>query len=430
MAQARGRIPQYDPPRSVGHSRVRAGQARASCLRTLRVPRALSFFLFFAVVLTLAGSLHYYVWARLVRDLALPMSWHRGLSAVVVALFLTIPVTFTLARSHRFENMRPVLLTTFGWMGLLFIIVMLLAVVDVSRLGLGLVGRFLVDSAPEDPERRLTVSRMLGVGVALIAGGASTVAARSGLTELVVKRVTTPLGRLPEAMSGTTVAQLTDLHVGATIQRGFIERVVRETNALEPDVIAITGDLVDGSVDQLRQHVAPLAQLRAKYGVYFVTGNHEYYAGAEDWCAELGRLGIRVLRNERVPIGLGDESFDLAGVDDYSAHRFGRGHGADLARALEGRDPSRELLLLAHQPRQIFEADRLGVGLQLSGHTHGGQIFPWSLFVRLQQPVVSGLHRFGRALVYVSNGTGYWGPPMRLGAPAEITLLTLTRAAN
>ena len=391
------------------------------------MPRALSFVAFFAVALTVAGSLHYYVWARLVRDLALPVVWHRVLSGLVVALFLSIPLTFSLARSSRGEGMRPVLLATFGWMGILFIVVMLLTVVDLSRLTLDLVGRFFVDAAPDDPERRLAVTRVLGAGVALVAGGASTLAARSGLTELIVKRISVPLARLPAELSGTTIVQLTDVHVGSTIQRGFIERVVRETNALKPDVIAITGDLVDGSVEQLAAHVAPLAALRAKHGVFFVTGNHEYYSGAEAWCAELERLGIRVLRNEHVRIGEGAQSFDLAGVDDYSAHRFGRGHGADLARALRGRDESRELVLLAHQPRQIFEADRLGVGLQLSGHTHGGQIFPWNLFVRLQQPVVSGLHRFGRALIYVSNGTGYWGPPMRLGAPAEITLLTLKR---
>lgn len=391
------------------------------------MPRALSFVVFFAVALTVAGSLHYYVWARLVRDLALPVVWHRVLSGLVVALFLSIPLTFSLARSSHGEGMRPVLLATFGWMGILFIVVMLLTVVDLSRLTLDLVGRFFVDAAPDDPERRLAVTRVLGAGVALVAGGASTLAARSGLTELIVKRISVPLARLPAELNGTTIVQLTDVHVGSTIQRGFIERVVRETNALQPDVIAITGDLVDGSVEQLAAHVAPLAALRARHGVFFVTGNHEYYSGAEAWCAELERLGIRVLRNEHVRIGEGAQSFDLAGVDDYSARRFGRGHGADLARALRGRDESRELVLLAHQPRQIFEADRLGVGLQLSGHTHGGQIFPWNLFVRLQQPVVSGLHRFGRALIYVSNGTGYWGPPMRLGAPAEITLLTLKR---
>jgi predicted MPP superfamily phosphohydrolase len=162
--------------------------------------------------------------------------------------------------------------------------------------------------------------------------------------------------------------------------------------------------------------------------VFFVTGNHEVYSGVEEWCAELTRLGIRVLRNERVPIQVGDEGFDLAGVDDYSSSRFGK--KPDLERALGDRDQSRELVLLAHQPKHILEAEPYGVGLQLSGHTHGGQLLPWNYFVRLQQPVVSGLARIGRALVYVSNGTGYWGPPMRLGAPAEITRVVLQASTS
>src|SRR5262249_36212510 len=161
-------------------------------------------------------------------------------------------------------------------------------------------------------------------------------------------------------------------------------------------------------------HVAPLAKLSAKHGVYFVTGNHEYYSGADSWIAHLGKLGVRVLRNERVRIG-GDEGFDLAGIDDHSAH--GDGHGSDLEKALEGRDAGRAGVLLAHQPRGIDLADRLGVDLQLSGHTHGGQIFPWNFAVRLQQPFVAGLHKLTRAQIYVSQGTGYWGPPMRVGAP-------------
>jgi predicted MPP superfamily phosphohydrolase len=201
--------------------------------------------------------------------------------------------------------------------------------------------------------------------------------------------------------------------------------VVDSVNALQPDVVAITGDLVDGSVSRLAPHVAPLARLRARHGVFFVTGNHEYYAGVEEWCTHLGELGVRVLRNERVRIGDGEHSFDLAGVDDYAGRHFGHGHGADIERALSGRDETRELVLLAHQPRAVVEAERAGVGLQISGHTHGGQIWPFNYLVRLQQPVTSGLVRFGRSLIYVSNGTGYWGPPMRLGSPAEITQLVL-----
>ena len=211
-----------------------------------------------------------------------------------------------------------------------------------------------------------------------------------------------------------------------TIGGAWLREVVRRTNELEPDLVVITGDLVDGSVTELRDHTAPLAELRAKQGVYFVTGNHEYYSGVDEWLDELVRLGIRPLRNERVAIGEGSDGFDLAGVDDWSTRRGNvPGHGADLKKALAGRDPSREVVLLAHQPIQAGEAADLGVGLQLSGHTHGGQIFPWGFLVKLQQGFVAGLDRLRNTQIYTSCGTGYWGPPMRVGAPSEIALLEL-----
>jgi predicted MPP superfamily phosphohydrolase len=373
-------------------------------------------------LLSIVGALHYYVWARLVRDPALPPVPHYLLTGLVFLLFVSVPVTLAFARARGSDEMRPILLAAFGWIGVMFILVMLLSVVDIGKLAASVVSRFFAEDTPEDPDKRANVSRLLGAAVALVAGGAGTVAVRSGLNDLLVKRVEVGLARLPATLTGTRIVQLSDVHVGPTIRRKFIERVVERTNALEPDVIVITGDLVDGSVAQLRDHVAPLAGLRAKHGVYFVTGNHEYYSGVEAWCDELSKLGIRVLRNERVSIGTDEASFDLAGVDDYNAR-------PNLPKALAGRDPTRELVLLAHQPRAIHEANHHGVGLQLSGHTHGGQIFPWNLFVRLQQPVVSGLAKFGNAFVYVSNGTGYWGPPMRLGAPAEITEIVLSRAS-
>jgi predicted MPP superfamily phosphohydrolase len=389
--------------------------------------RAVSLALFACTALLLTAGIHYYIWARLVRDVMLPPVAHRALTGVVILLFLSVPIAIWLGRSTSADSFRPVLLGLWAWAGFMFLLLVLLGVTDLGRLVSDLVHRLAVEKPPADPERRLTLSRMLGGGVALIAGGMGVAAVRSGLSELITREVRVTLSRLPPALDGTTIVQISDLHVGPTIRKGFVEQVVERTNALEPDVIAITGDLVDGSVDELREHIAPLGKLRAKYGVYFVTGNHEYYSGVEEWCAELTRLGIRVLRNERVSIGSEEASFDLAGVDDYSSGRFGR--RPDLKRALGDRDPSRELVLLAHQPRHILEAEPFGVGLQLSGHTHGGQLWPWNYFVRLQQPVVSGLERIGQALVYVSNGTGYWGPPMRLGAPAEITRLVLAAAS-
>jgi predicted MPP superfamily phosphohydrolase len=233
---------------------------------------------------------------------------------------------------------------------------------------------------------------------------------------------------LPAGSHGTTIVQLTDLHVGPTIGRAFIEDIVRRTNALAPDIVAITGDLVDGSVEALGEAVAPLGDLRARHGVFFVTGNHEYFSGVTPWLAALERLGIKVLANERVSIG-GAEGFDLAGIHDQSGARFDPAHGSDPAAALAGRDPAREVVLLAHQPKSVTAAARLGVGLQLSGHTHGGQLWPFGLLVQLQQPFIHGLHRVGETQIYVSPGTGYWGPPMRLGTRAEITRIRLLSPA-
>ncbi|HSU38958.1 MAG TPA: metallophosphoesterase [Polyangiaceae bacterium] len=387
------------------------------------MPRLLSFALFFSVMLTLVGAVHYYIWARLVRDTMLPPPWQRVATAAIVAMYVLVPLSF-FARRVGASFAVPLVWIASVWMGFLLLFLVVLAAGDLLRGSLALAGK-LGALPPADPERRLLLARWFGLFVLATTGGLSAVAVRSGLARVALRDVNVRLRRLPKSLDGLTIVQLTDVHVGPTIGRAFIEDIVARTNAVSPDVIAITGDLVDGSVEDLRAAVAPLAGLKARYGVYFVTGNHEYYSGAPEWCAEIERLGIRVLRNERVSIGNGTDSFDLAGIDDAHAHQFGEGHGPDLGRAVAGRDPARELVLLAHQPRAVFEAAEHGVGLQLSGHTHGGQIWPWNYAVRLQQPVVRGLARFGETQVYVSSGTGYWGPPMRLGAPAEITRVTL-----
>ncbi len=240
-----------------------------------------------------------------------------------------------------------------------------------------------------------------------------------------VVEVPITLDRLPQGLDGFVIVQLSDVHIGNTIGRAFVENVVSMANSLSPDLIVITGDLVDGRVTRLRDRAAPLAELEATHGTYFVTGNHEYYSGADAWIEHLRSLGVAVLRNEHVSIGDGECAFDLAGIDDHSA-RFWKGHGADLPKALAGRDPSRELILLAHQPRQVETAADHAVGLQLSGHTHGGQIWPWHYLVKAQQRgFLAGHYRVNDTQLYVSSGTGYWGPPVRIRAPAEITRLIL-----
>ncbi|HEX2389643.1 MAG TPA: metallophosphoesterase [Casimicrobiaceae bacterium] len=244
-----------------------------------------------------------------------------------------------------------------------------------------------------------------------------------------VRRVDVPIDTLPQALHGFTIAQITDLHVGPTIGRDHVEAIVVAVNELGADMVAITGDLVDGSVRQLASQIEPLTRLASRHGTFFVTGNHEYYSGAHAWLHELRRLGLNVLMNEHVVVEHDGAELVVAGVTDYGAHHFDPSHRSDPAAAIDGAPPSAAAkVLLAHQPRSAIAAAEAGFHLQLSGHTHGGQFLPWNWFVRLQQPFTAGLDRLDRLWVYTSRGTGYWGPPKRFGAPSEITCLRLVAA--
>ncbi|MCU0682445.1 MAG: metallophosphoesterase [Polyangiaceae bacterium] len=384
--------------------------------------RLLQLVVFVALSSLILGGYHYYLWVRLVRDAQLPPPW-RGAALALLALgAVSTPLSFALAAALPRAIVRPLALAAYSWLGLSFLLLVATLGADLLRALLALLH---ASPGPDAPARRLALARLLaGVTAGLGLTGA-TFGVASALGAVRIDRLRVPLGRLPAALAGTRVVQISDVHIGPTIGRDFLERVVAQINALEPDLVAITGDLVDGPVAKLREHVAPLGAIKARYGVFFVTGNHEYYSGVTDWLRELTSLGIRVLRNEHVSVGGEGASFDLAGVDDWTSARHEPTHGHDLRRALAGRDPRRELLLLAHQPKSAAEAAELGVGLQLSGHTHGGQIFPWNFLVRLQQPFVAGLYRLRDTWIYVNRGTGYWGPPMRVGSPSEITCLEL-----
>ncbi len=310
----------------------------------------------------------------------------------------------------------------YPWMGIAFLMFVTLLATDMIWLLLKLI--------PENhlPESRLLLQHYFGVVALSVTGILGGFSFWKGLQSVTVKQLSITLSRLPQSLDGLRIVQITDLHVGSLINGNWLRRVVDKVNVLKPDIIVITGDLVDGSVKELCHHIAPIADLQAQYGTYFVTGNHEYYSGVEQWCAHIASLGVRVLRNERVSIaaGLVNASFDLAGVDDWASHHF-QGEGPDLAKALAGRNPNKLLILLAHQPAAIDEAAAHGVDLQLSGHTHGGQIWPFTYLVYLQQPYTKGLYRYSdtETQIYVSPGTGFWGPPMRLGTSAEITHITL-----
>jgi predicted MPP superfamily phosphohydrolase len=399
------------------------------------VPRLLSFATFLAVSLAILGGMHWYLWARLVRDPGLPEPWRRIATVAIALAAVAIPAALVVVRLAGGPLARAIPAAVFTWLGLAFLLFCTVLAVDAVRLGATAV-LFLGDwfrhvpDPPVDPARREFLARAVAGTATLAAGSAAITALRSATGPAEIHEVPVRIERLPRALSGFTIAQITDLHVGPTIGEREVRRVVEQTNALRPDLVAVTGDLVDGGVAELGRTIAELGKLRARHGVFFVTGNHEYYSGVEEWLAYLPRLGIRVLRNERVPVGDAGASIDLAGVDDWSAGRFGMGHGMDLDRALAGRDPDRALVLLAHQPRGVGDAVRAGVDLQISGHTHGGQIFPFSLLVAAFYPYVRGLHVHREAdragQIFVSCGTGYWGPPMRLGAPAEIAKIVLT----
>ena len=391
-------------------------------------------------LILLTTLLHAYMGLRLLPALAATFAgaWPLLLLAMLVLSAASMPLPFVSARSSG----RPALADGWKWLGLL---------------SMGWLSSMFVLTIARDAGLLLTwlVTALGGWTIDWPRGQAWSAAAVPLLATLIsligflnarrtasVVHVDVPIRDLPSGLDGFTIAQLSDIHVGPTIRRGYIQRIVDAVNGLGADMIAITGDLVDGTVAELRDHVAPLAGLRARHGTFVVTGNHEYYAGAHAWIDELRRLGLRVLLNEHVVLQTRnvrgaqtdeevlDSALVVAGVTDYTAAHFDAAHASDPQRALHDAPPLvRTRLLLAHQPRSAPAAAEAGYQLQLSGHTHGGQFFPWNLFVPLQQPFTAGLHRLREMWVYTSRGTGYWGPPKRFGAPSEITLLRLVPAA-
>ncbi|UCH29825.1 MAG: metallophosphoesterase [Myxococcales bacterium] len=377
--------------------------------------------IFFGVIFGLTLGTHYYLWARLIRDPMWPSPWRQVATVALILLALSIPASMLAWRTLPRNVAIPVSWVGYVWMGSMFLLLVLLWGGELARWG----WVKYASMTSVDGGRREFLAQLLAGGAGAVGLALSGWGVWSAIRPVEVKRVPIRLRKLPPRLDGLRLVQLTDMHVGLTIGREFVEDVVQKVNALDPDIVAITGDLIDGTVEDLGHSVAPLGNIQASLGTFFVTGNHEYYSGADSWLGFLQTLGIRALRNEHVELEKDGETIHVAGVDDWTAHQFGRGHGADMARAMQGRDITKPVVLLAHQPVQFEEAREHGVDLQISGHTHGGQIFPFGVLTRLVQPFLSGLHRRGDSQIYVSSGTGYWGPPMRIAAPAEITLIEL-----
>ena len=376
--------------------------------------------------------LHTYIGARLLPGL---LPWPLAFYSLLAALLLSawaMPMGIGVGARIFVERVATNAYVWLGWlcMGLFSSLLVLTVARDIMLL------LFLLMHAVAHTEiASAAFRRDSALAVWLIGAGMTFFGFANARRTASVVSVDIPIAGLPAALEGFRIAQISDIHVGPTIRHGYLQRVVAAVNRLNADMVAITGDLVDGSVAQLAEHVRPLADLSSRHGSYFVTGNHEYYSGAHAWIAELRRLGVNVLLNSHVVLehgvstggaGGGVALAVIAGVADYGAEHFDPSHRSDAQQAIAGAPPSAGVrVLLAHQPRSAAAAAEAGFDLQLSGHTHGGQFLPWNFFVRLQQPYVSGLHRLKNLWVYVSRGTGYWGPPKRFGAPSEITLLRL-----
>jgi len=387
---------------------------------------------FLFIVVGMTALIYGYTGWRLIPPAHLPLPWNlvawAGLTLVAALPFLSFNLR------HHLDGVWASLFAWLTYLSLGFFVLLcsLLLLRDLLWLLWGGVERLQAlaqarSQGSPDPVRRNLVLQAANLGTVALAVAMAGYGFYAARRRPHLEQVIVPVPDLPPQLEGLRIAQFSDVHVGPTIKKPQVEAITAAVEELGADLIVFTGDLVDGSVEELRPHVEPLSRLRAPLGCYFVTGNHEYYSGVEAWIAEAKRLGFTVLLNEHRLLCEGH--LLLAGVTDYGGGDLHPSHLSDPETALGSDPPPGALrLLLAHQPRSVFAAAEAGYHLQLSGHTHGGQFVPWKYFIPLQQPYVEGLHRHGETWVYVSRGAGYWGPPLRVGAPPEITLLTLRRA--
>jgi hypothetical protein len=372
------------------------------------------------MVTAVLGGSHYYIAKRLVIEPGVAEPLANSLLAVVVAGALSLVAAPIAERTLPPERSRWIAWPSSLWMGFGFWLLVFTAISDAL---LGLMTALGVGPVVNADAGALAEARAAAVVVAvLLAGGFGL---RSGLAPPHHKRVDIELANWPAALNGFRIAQISDIHIGPILGRRFARHIVDRVNALDVDLVAVTGDLVDGPVEKLAEEVAPFRDLKSQHGVYFVTGNHDHYSGVVEWVEKAGDLGMHVLRNDRTEIRAAGGVFDLVGVDDYRGNMTVDDGREDLPKALAGRDAARPAVLLAHDPSTFRRARVSGIDLQLSGHTHGGQIWPFGYLVRLAIRHVAGLYRENGSTLYVSRGTGFWGPPMRLFAPAEITELVI-----
>ncbi len=392
---------------------------------------------FFVVWIILMVLVYIYMGRRLIKPAPLKRYQRLLAWAFIVLVPLTQPLSFFL-RQNEGESFVNDVISWISYIGFGFYSLILAGLIvrdlyllfsTVVKKTVDLIRKRNAGKQAFDPSRRSFLINATNMGIL----GASAIMTGYGIYEArrkaYLEKVTIPIANLPVEFEGFTIAQFTDIHAGNTIKRGFIQSVIDQVNNLDADAIVFTGDMVDGTVPGLRNDIAPLKDLSATQGVFYVTGNHEYYSsgGAEPWVEEMDRLGLIVLLNEHKIIQRNQSRLLMAGVTDFRGGDFIPAHKSDPAKALGNKKDSDVKILLAHQPKSIFASAELGFDLQISGHTHGGQYFPWNFLVTLDQPYISGLHRHENTWIYVNRGTGYWGPPLRIGIPSEVTLFTLTK---
>jgi predicted MPP superfamily phosphohydrolase len=397
--------------------------------------------MFIVVLGVVLGLMHLYVWKRLIKDTTAPGLRRRVATLVLVALAVLLVAALILPRVTGTPESPWLAWPGYLWFGLIAYLFLTLLATEPVRLALWRWARRSPEPAPARPatpdpatpdpaapkpavNRRVFIARSAALAAGAASVGLVGYGAATALGPPNVLTVPVRLRRLDPAFDGFRMAVVSDVHLGPLAGRGHTERIVRMINEQEPDLVAIVGDLVDGTVEELGRAAEPLRDLQSREGTFFVTGNHEYFVDdTGSWLRELDRLGVQTLRNDNTAIRRGAAAFDLAGVNDVGG--IERGDGPDFDRALSGLDESRPTILLAHQPIQVTEASSRGVDLQLSGHTHGGQMWPFHYAVDMVQPALAGLSTVGDTQLYVTRGAGFWGPPVRVGAPPDITVVTL-----
>ena len=384
--------------------------------------------MFFIIAIGMLWIMHGYVAWRFIPALGFSSSQTiLAYTAVfILSLLPILPIALRMSgnESKLIDKFSFVGYTSLGFFTLSFFI---FVAKDLVLQLIALLGHIIDEDNPFDNSKRDFIKKSISISMITLAGSATVYGFYSARKGPFIIKHDIYIKNLPEAYENFSIAQISDLHVGPTIKRPYVEDVLEKISHLNPDFIAVTGDLVDGSVKYLRSDLQPLKDMIAPYGTFFVTGNHEYYSGVDQWLDETDRLGMKNLINTNEIISKSGDEIAIAGITDLNAHQINLSHRSDPELALASLPKDIIKIVLAHQPNSIHAVHKVGADLQLSGHTHGGQFWPFTYPVKLASTYIAGYYDHFGTQIYVNRGTGYWGPPLRIGVPAEITLICLKK---